>query len=431
MSSIKSFIEGYMTGNAWEDLCVRCYRIRYQKDNYTAIPATQGGDAGIEGFTYKGVVHQCYCPERDYSDNELYEHQRNKLTADIEKLKKNADRLKALGVPPVVEWHFNIPEYKDTRILAHAESKRQEVIKAKKDKPSDYTHIADDFQIVIKTAEDFAPEISCVIRTSLSDMRLNLAIEHSSKPDWSKCDSEKVANIRRKIKAIMLVDDADEALNEVVGIYVDCYISGLEILNDLRVCFPEIYEEIYRLEQSYKREVSIRTLMNTDKTMNRTLFDAILNEFHSKLERDFSSRFNEASIGELKQDLIASWLADCSGDVCSLIKLHMISFALISQENMRKLVDFADGIGSAPIVRFDPSVNRALTYAIGYGLIKRQQNAKYKLTGRGKQLAEQIKVVGDLMVIEIGDLNLLAKKLTERKVEEIVDRWRIKDAEDQ
>ena len=85
---------------------------------------------------------------------------------------------------------------------------------------------------------------------------------------------------------------------------------------------------------------------------------------------------------------------------------------------MRKLVEFADGIGSAPIVRFDPSVNRALTYAIGYGLIKRQQNAKYKLTDRGKQLAEQIKVVGDLMVIE-------------SKVEEIVDRWRIKDAENQ
>ena len=110
----------------------------------------------------------------------------------------------------------------------------------------------------------------------------------------------------------MLVDDTDEALNKVVGIYVDYYISGLEIMNDLRVNFPEIYEEIYLLEQSYKREVSIKTLMNTDKTMNRTLFDAILNEFHSKLERDFSPRLNEASIGELKQDLIASWLADCS-----------------------------------------------------------------------------------------------------------------------
>ena len=39
------------------------------------------------------------------------------------------------------------------------------------------------------------------------------------------------------------------------------------------------------------------------------------------------------------------------GDVCSLIKLHMISFALISHDNMRKLVAFVDGTGNAPIVR--------------------------------------------------------------------------------
>lgn len=312
MSSIKNLIEGYMNGDAWEDLCVKCYRIRYQNDNYTAIPAAQGGDAGIEGFTNKGIVHQCYCPEREYTDNELYEHQRNKLTTDIEKLKKNANRLKALGVPTVIEWHFNIPEYRDSRIIEHAERKRKEILKAKNDNPSDYEHIAENFQIAIKTAEDFKPEISRIIRTSLSDVQLNLAIEHSSEADWSKCDSKKVANIRRKIKAIMLVADDDEALNRVIGMYVDCYISGLEIMNNLRVNFPEIYEDIYRLEQSYKRDVSFKTLINTDKTMNRTLFESILDDFHSKLERDFSSRFTEAYIGEIKHDLVASWLADCS-----------------------------------------------------------------------------------------------------------------------
>lgn len=117
------------------------------------------------------------------------------------------------------------------------------------------------------------------------------------------------------------------------------------------------------------------------------------------------------------------------GDVCSLIKLHMISFALISQENMRKLLEFTDGTGTAPIVRFDPSVNRALTYAIAYGLVEQQQNAKYKLTERGHRLAEQIKLAGDLMVIEISNLNTLAKKLTETKVNEIVDMWRMKNAD--
>jgi len=313
VSRIMSFIDGYMTGNAWEDLCVQCYRIRYQSDNYTAIPAVQSGDAGIEGFTNKGIVHQCYCPERIYSDNELYEHLRDKLSADIEKLLKNTVKLKALGVPPIVEWHFNIPEYKDSRIITHAVTKRQEVLDAKKDKPADYSHISDEFQIAIKTAEDFTPEISRIIRTTLTDIRLNLAVQHLDSPDWSKCDSQKVANIRRKIKAVMHVDDdTDEDMNTVVGIYIDCYISGIEIMNDLRIGFPEIDEDVYLLEQSYKREVKLKTLMNTDKSMNKTLFDSILNEFQSKLERDFSRRFTEASIGELKQDIVASWLADCS-----------------------------------------------------------------------------------------------------------------------
>lgn len=117
------------------------------------------------------------------------------------------------------------------------------------------------------------------------------------------------------------------------------------------------------------------------------------------------------------------------GDVCSLIKLHMISFALISQVNMISLIEFAEGTGSTPIVRFDPAVNRALTYAIAYGLIEQQQNAKYKLTDRGRRLAEQIMVTDNLMDVEIDNLNLLAKKLTETKVKEIVSRWRVKDAE--
>lgn len=117
------------------------------------------------------------------------------------------------------------------------------------------------------------------------------------------------------------------------------------------------------------------------------------------------------------------------GDVCSLIKLHMISFALISKFNMTKLIEFTEGTGNVPIVRFDPSVNRALTYARAYGLIEQQQNAKYKLTDRGQRLAEQIIVVGDLMTVEICSLKMLAKNLTETKVNEVVDRWRTKDAE--
>lgn len=116
------------------------------------------------------------------------------------------------------------------------------------------------------------------------------------------------------------------------------------------------------------------------------------------------------------------------GDTCSLVKIHMISYALFSADNMRRLVEFANGNGSIPVVRFDPAVNYALTYALGYGLMEQLQNAKYRLTDRGIKFAEQIISAGDLMISEIGRLNILAKKLTESKVDEMVNQWRIKDA---
>lgn len=313
--SILTFIEGYMEGNAWEELCVQCYRIRYQNEHYTAIPAVQGGDGGIEGYTMTGIVHQCYCPERVYSENELYNHQRTKLTTDINKIIEStyAERLKKWGIPPILEWHFNIPEYKDPRILAHAETKRTEVLAAKKIAPDDFKHICDDFRIIIKTAEDLAPEISKIIRTNLTDLKLNLAIQHNGTPDWSQCDSDKVANIRRKIKAVMHINnDENKDLNVVINLYIDFYINGLEIMNSLRIDAPEFYVDLYKLEQMYKNEVTLKTRMHTTRELNGKLFDEILADFQSKLESDFSKVLTQASIGELKHDLAASWLADCS-----------------------------------------------------------------------------------------------------------------------
>jgi len=102
----------------------------------------------------------------------------------------------------------------------------------------------------------------------------------------------------------------------------------------------------------------------------------------------------------------------------------MISFALFSHGNMKKLIEFTNGEGNIPLVRFDPAVNKALTYAIAYGFIEQQKSNNFKLTDQGIKLAEKIKLVGDLMVTEIRDLIILAKQLTEGKVKELVEKWR-------
>lgn len=311
---ILDFYDGNLDGNAWEELCQSCYRLRYQDQHYTEIPAVQGGDAGIEGFTRNGIVNQCYFPERNYSDDELYEHLRDKMTRDIGKLldANYKKRLEEFGVPLIHEWHFVIPENKDSRLLKHAESKRKEVMKAKHDNPERYDHIADDFAIIIKVAEDFKFEITRIIRESLSDKKLNLTIINVKQVDWNQCESDKVNNIKRKVKAVMNdVNDNDEFFKDAVHTYVEAYIKGLVIMQKLRVSYAEIYEDVHNLEQAYKREVSLKTRMNMDNSLNFKIFNEILGDFEQKLSKDFKY-FESASISELKIDIISMWLADCS-----------------------------------------------------------------------------------------------------------------------
>ena len=118
------------------------------------------------------------------------------------------------------------------------------------------------------------------------------------------------------------------------------------------------------------------------------------------------------------------------GTSCSLIKLHMISCALLSRKNMAKLIDFSDKTNESVVVRFDPAVNRALTYAVAYGFIVQQPNGNYKLTDQGKNFAERMKLAGDLMVTEIRELTYLSKRLTESRIKELTEIWRDRYAQD-
>lgn len=315
---ILDFYDGKLDGDSWEDLCQSCYKIRYQKEHYTEIPAVHGGDGGIEGFTRTGVVNQCYCHEKVFTDNELYEHQRNKMTKDINKLLKDdyKKELKSLGVPVIREWHFVVPFYKDSRIIKHAEIKRQEVLNAKNSNKQHYDYIDDDFQIIVKDAEEFKYEITRTIRTSLTDTKLNLTIRKIDMPDWGKCGSEKVSNIERKVKNVY--GDYDENneedvadINFIVNTYVQAYIKGMEILRILRISYAEIYEDVYSLEQSYKRQVELKTRMNTNRSLNQQLFNQILDDFEEQLKKA-CYYFTLDSIFELKTDIIGMWLADCS-----------------------------------------------------------------------------------------------------------------------
>lgn len=307
------FLKPNLTGEEWEKLCNSCYRMRYQEQGYQEIPAQYRGDGGIEGFTKHGIVYQCYCPEKEYSGNELYEHMRDKMTKDIAKfISPSYEKiLKGLGVRDIREWHFVIPYYTDRRLLEHAEKKRNEVLTYRAEHPEQCSYIQDDFTITIKTANDFTLELSRIIRSELGP-KLDFTVVRDKPINWTECDSEKVSNVKRKIKAVMNgIDEDDEDYKEVVNIYIESYVIGLELMEKLRTEQVELFEQILNLENTYKRQVAIKTKTNTDSSINSKLFNEILEDFQKVLEKEFPF-ITSSSIAELKDDMISSWLADCS-----------------------------------------------------------------------------------------------------------------------
>ncbi|MGX5623667.1 hypothetical protein [Bacillus cereus] len=307
-------IDQKVDGNIWEELCTKCYRMRYQNEGFHPVPANYRGDHGIEGYTHTGIVFQCYFPEKEYSDDELYNSQRNKMTKDIKKLLENGAGLKRIGVENVKEWHFVVPTYKDRRILEHRTTKQKEVREAKKKNNLDY--IDENFRIFIKTEDDFFEELNKVINLG-NALKYDFSFQHTGEVDWSKCDSEKVDNIKRKIKAIMTGKNEpmnEDSYNRIVNLYVSFYMKGIEILNNLRLKSPILYEQITKLSYSFRTQAQMKCDFNTDRALNKKIFDEILEKFEEQLNEAFSHTMTRTSIAELKHDLVSSWLADCPMD---------------------------------------------------------------------------------------------------------------------
>lgn len=101
-----------------------------------------------------------------------------------------------------------------------------------------------------------------------------------------------------------------EDYEEMVNIWAEAYVHGIEIMNQLRDTYGMIYEQLFELEQQYKTMVSIKSTLNPEKSMNYNMFMDILNEFGTKIKENFTC-FDEPSIMEIQRDLVGGWLADC------------------------------------------------------------------------------------------------------------------------
>lgn len=115
----------------------------------------------------------------------------------------------------------------------------------------------------------------------------------------------------------------------------------------------------------------------------------------------------------------------CGRRGCSAIKMQMISFAVSSSKAQRELIDSLDNENGfeSKIVRFDPSINRAIKIALYDQIIYRQGNGLYRLTDKGNKMAKAMMSDETLLQREKEFLSTLSSKLTEEYIIGLSKKW--------
>jgi len=111
----------------------------------------------------------------------------------------------------------------------------------------------------------------------------------------------------------------------------------------------------------------------------------------------------------------------CRQNRTSFARLHVLSWALRTESSRRTLLAAIDGLltPDSVIARVEPSLNRAVDFALGEGLLRRVDGDRLELTHAGLAFADDVTNADSTFVAEKEFIGTLKKRLTESLVNQL------------
>lgn len=295
---------GTFDGDSWEYLCQLVFKLKYKDKQYQEMVASPG-DFGIEGFTkLDGVAFQCYCPDTHYTQKELYEKQRDKITKDLDKLRTYESEIsRRLGGTKIKEWVFVTPQITDNKLLSHAQTKQEEIVRL------GLSILHPDFKVILQDADFFATEINEIQTARGKKVTLFSALDLANSAEHQD-GSIYEENISRKNKVRctfngVLNEEKHLKLNHLTSTK---WLNSDPFLKEIEKKASEIYFHVMRVISQYESEVEEFCIT----------WRGDAEELISKVRDELAQRLGEATpaLGEAERYRIADqmtskWIALC------------------------------------------------------------------------------------------------------------------------
>lgn len=297
---------GTFNGDTWEDFCQLVFKLKYQADGYQEMPAWQG-DLGIEGFTRTGTVFQCYCPDAEYTEDKLYEVQRDKITTDLAKLATYQKQLKSyLKEIKIQKWVFVIPEYKKKDLVKHCQEKAEEYRRFELD------ILSADFDVLLYDIEFFVDEIPRVLqfRQKKLDIEPSEPKTETEIADWKSQQISLVDNAIKKHSQRIpnQAKNFDNKVNKLTQNSISDFLNGDAMLRKWAAQYQDQYEKFQKVVSQFEKRVEDKCAI-ADGGSNE-LYAEIENELSCKIKSSFPY-LDESMIDRLIYRVMADWILRC------------------------------------------------------------------------------------------------------------------------
>jgi hypothetical protein len=300
---------GVFDGTSWENLCQLVFKRKYGADGYQHIPVSPG-DYGLEGYTsITGYGFQCYCPEKQYNRAELYEKQRDKITADINKLQDNKDDLAAiLGAVKIKNWIFVTPQLASNALLRHARKKEREV------KAAGLSYVDDEFRIMLHDVEHYLVEIRQI--QSAQGQALDFFSTPPKLEELTTPPEEYEENLRRKsVSRLEQKRDSpsyDRLLSALLDSTFKNFLEADNFLHNIEKSAPLLHARLIALINEYENEVREKAIVWCGSADELT--SHVSNGLIARIVHDLKPEFNQTSASQVARHIVARWLAICQLD---------------------------------------------------------------------------------------------------------------------
>lgn len=151
-------------------------------------------------------------------------------------------------------------------------------------------------------------------------------------------------------------------------------------------------------------------------------------EFLNELDVPFTFHRRPSPLpADLRPDwrvsLLTLILSKCWGNRASLKQLHVLNWAIRSPMTRNAFLEFLKGSKQPdlPVVRFEPSLDRALSFGVGEKLMETADGVSFALTEKGGSLAERILKTEEWFAPEKQFLAQVPGKLSQRQIENILE----------